>query len=61
MMLTLMVDVRFKANGLESIEVQDNGLGISKDNYETVGKSLMSNQIKTLRLMLNSSPETLHL
>lgn len=30
------IDVRFKANGLESIEVQDNGVGISKDNYETV-------------------------
>lgn len=46
-MLMLTIDVRFKANGLESIEVQDNGLGISKDNYETVGKSLMSNQIKS--------------
>ena len=38
-MLTTIIDVRFKANGLESIEVQDNGAGISKDNYETVGKS----------------------
>lgn len=31
-------DVRFKGNGLESIEVQDNGAGISGDNYQTVGK-----------------------
>ncbi|KAL8903508.1 MAG: hypothetical protein Q9171_007376, partial [Xanthocarpia ochracea] len=29
-------DVRFKAHGLDSIEVQDNGNGISKENYETV-------------------------
>ena len=32
-------DVRFKGNGLESIEVQDNGVGIASENYETVGKS----------------------
>ena len=33
------VDVRFKNNGLDAIEVQDNGIGISRENYETVGKS----------------------
>lgn len=32
-------DVRFKNNGLDAIEVQDNGIGISSENYETVGKS----------------------
>jgi DNA mismatch repair protein PMS2 len=31
-----MADVRFKNYGLDSIEVQDNGDGIAKDNYETV-------------------------
>lgn len=31
------VEVRFKNNGLEAIEVQDNGLGISSENYETIG------------------------
>ena len=38
--LHLMVgqEVRFKGNGLESIEVQDNGTGISSDNYATIGK-----------------------
>ncbi|KAL8859302.1 MAG: hypothetical protein Q9178_004240 [Gyalolechia marmorata] len=30
------IEVRFKAHGLDSIEVQDNGNGISKENYETV-------------------------
>lgn len=30
------VEVRFKDNGLESIEVQDNGAGISPDDYETI-------------------------
>ncbi|KAL9024580.1 MAG: hypothetical protein Q9196_006413, partial [Gyalolechia fulgens] len=31
-------DVRFKGNGLESIEVQDNGTGISPENYPTIGR-----------------------
>lgn len=31
------VEVRFKNNGLEAIEVQDNGVGISRENYETIG------------------------
>ena len=30
------VEIRFKNNGLESIEVQDNGSGIVSENYETV-------------------------
>lgn len=30
------IDVRFRNHGLESIEVQDNGKGISPDDYETV-------------------------
>lgn len=30
------IDVRFKNNGLDSIEVQDNGVGISDENYETI-------------------------
>lgn len=30
------IEVRFKNNGLDSIEVQDNGIGISTDNYETI-------------------------
>lgn len=38
-LLISVVDVRFKGNGLESIEVQDNGVGISIENYETVGES----------------------
>ncbi len=30
------IDVRFKNHGLDAIEVQDNGNGISSENYETV-------------------------
>ena len=30
------IEVRFKNNGLDSIEVQDNGAGISNENYETI-------------------------
>ncbi|PGH06530.1 DNA mismatch repair protein PMS2 [Blastomyces parvus] len=30
------IDIRFKNNGLDLIEVQDNGKGISPDDYETV-------------------------
>lgn len=30
------IEVRFKNNGLDSIEVQDNGIGIASENYETI-------------------------
>ena len=35
-----MPDVRFKNNGLDAIEVQDNGFGIAKDDYNTIGKNI---------------------
>lgn len=35
--LYLFIDVRFKNHGLESIEVQDNGSGISPENYQSLG------------------------
>lgn len=31
------IDIRFKNNGLDLIEVQDNGSGISPENYDNVG------------------------
>jgi DNA mismatch repair protein PMS2 len=31
------IDVRFKNHGLESIEVQDNGAGIPKEDYDSIG------------------------
>ncbi|EAT87122.2 hypothetical protein SNOG_06058 [Parastagonospora nodorum SN15] len=34
--LTCDAEVRFKNNGLDAIEVQDNGGGISPDDYETI-------------------------
>lgn len=58
--LTYQLDVRFKANGLESIEVQDNGIGISKNNYESVGKSCRL-RVNSRYLILIPSVETLHL
>ena len=35
-------DIRFKNNGLDSIEVQDNGPGISYDDYNTIGEHVLS-------------------
>ncbi len=35
------VDVRFKNNGLDSIEVQDNGGGVSPENYQTIGTVIL--------------------
>lgn len=32
------LEVRFKNNGLDLIEVQDNGSGISPGNYENIGE-----------------------
>ena len=33
----LCAEVRFKNDGLDSIEVQDNGSGIDPQNYESIG------------------------
>ncbi len=33
----VFAEVRFKNNGLDSIEVQDNGQGIAPENYESIG------------------------
>ncbi|KAI4197166.1 MAG: hypothetical protein LQ350_006110 [Teloschistes chrysophthalmus] len=41
------IDVRFRANGLESIEVQDNGSGISKENYETIALKHYTSKLAT--------------
>lgn len=41
------VDVRFKGNGLESIEVQDNGSGISPGNYSTIALKHYTSKIST--------------
>ena len=33
----LATEVRFRDNGLDSVEVQDNGEGIPPESYESVG------------------------
>lgn len=35
----LILEIRFKEFGLKSIELIDNGTGIARTNYTTVGKS----------------------
>lgn len=32
-------DIRFRNNGLDSIEVQDNGGGLSPENYDSIGET----------------------
>ncbi|KAH8597240.1 hypothetical protein B0O99DRAFT_88508 [Bisporella sp. PMI_857] len=41
------IDVRFKSNGLDSIEVQDNGDGISSSNYETIALKHYTSKLLT--------------
>lgn len=49
------IEVRFKNNGLESIEVQDNGMGISSENYETIGIPTLQNGKGDTYLLQHSS------
>lgn len=44
---TLLEEVRFKNQGLDSIEVQDNGSGISKENYETLALKHYTSKLST--------------
>ncbi|KAL5406108.1 hypothetical protein PMIN03_008007 [Paraphaeosphaeria minitans] len=41
------VEVRFKNNGLDSIEVQDNGSGISPEDYETIALKHYTSKLST--------------
>ncbi|KAI1377558.1 DNA mismatch repair protein MutL [Hypoxylon crocopeplum] len=41
------IEVRFKNQGLDSIEVQDNGSGISKHNYETLALKHYTSKLST--------------
>ncbi|KAI2469943.1 DNA mismatch repair protein MutL [Annulohypoxylon bovei var. microspora] len=41
------IDVRFKNQGLDSIEIQDNGSGISKENYETIALKHYTSKLST--------------
>ncbi|KAB5577781.1 hypothetical protein GE09DRAFT_1260600 [Coniochaeta sp. 2T2.1] len=41
------IDVRFKNQGLDSIEVQDNGYGISPSNYETLALKHYTSKLST--------------
>jgi DNA mismatch repair protein PMS2 len=54
-------EIRFKNNGLDSIEVQDNGAGISPADFDTIGM-LKSYIPATMRSTTDvCSLETLHL
>lgn len=44
---TIYADVRFKNQGLDSIEVQDNGEGISPHNYETLALKHHTSKLST--------------
>ncbi|KAI2619964.1 DNA mismatch repair protein MutL [Hypoxylon sp. NC1633] len=41
------IEVRFKNQGLDSIDVQDNGSGISKQNYETLALKHYTSKLST--------------
>ncbi|KAH9887819.1 DNA mismatch repair protein MutL [Xylariomycetidae sp. FL2044] len=41
------IEVRFKNQGLDSIEVQDNGSGITKENYETLALKHYTSKLTT--------------
>ncbi|KAH0434324.1 DNA mismatch repair protein pms1 [Colletotrichum camelliae] len=41
------IDVRFKNQGLDSIEVQDNGSGISHDDYDTIALKHYTSKLST--------------
>ncbi|KAL1965523.1 hypothetical protein VTN77DRAFT_5606 [Rasamsonia byssochlamydoides] len=41
------IEVRFKNNGLDSIEVQDNGSGIAPENYESVALKHYTSKLST--------------
>ncbi|KAJ4415123.1 ATP-binding mismatch repair protein [Neurospora sp. IMI 360204] len=41
------IDVRFKNQGLDSIEVQDNGSGISSSNYESIALKHYTSKLST--------------
>lgn len=46
--LLMTTDIRFKNQGLDSIEVQDNGDGIAPQNYETVALKHHTSKLSTL-------------
>lgn len=46
-LLIIILEIRFKNQGLDSIEVQDNGGGISPDNYETLALKHYTSKLST--------------
>lgn len=59
--LTGTSEVRFRNHGLDAVEVQDNGDGISSENYESIGNPELEGveEFEGTRLICTSS-ETLH-
>lgn len=47
------IEVRFKNNGLDAIEVQDNGTGISEANYENLALKHYTSKLSTYEDLMN--------
>ena len=48
----MVSDVRFKSNGLDAIEIQDNGNGIAPEDFETIGRHRESVAMNAMRGIL---------
>jgi signal transduction histidine kinase len=60
----LRPEVRFKNNGLDSIEVQDNGSGIAPEDFDTIGTALSHSRVESVLTSISFEAlylETIHI
>lgn len=59
---TIFAEIRFKNNGLDLIEVQDNGGGIAPENYDGLGTFLYIHRMLRLSelVLITNSTQALH-